>query len=183
MNSTNLTPPQRRSMTDEQIQEALGNAQADEAGITAAMELLETQAQLRDIEKMEFSSWVLEMERLGTPESLLAIENAKRAQQGLPPVAAPAAVAPVPVEAAPIAPPIAPVESVPVEDAAEVAAKLNELYSNPTPQEIPAPVFTESEFQATVSDTDLSSGSDLDDFDRLLAAETVVGAEDELTAI
>jgi nucleobase:cation symporter-1, NCS1 family len=188
MNSTNLTPPQRRSMTDEQIQEALGNAQADEAGITTAMELLETQAQLRDIEKMEFSSWVLEMERLGTPESLLAIENAKRAQQGLPPVAAqapiaPAAVAPVPVEAAPIAPPIAPVESVPVEDAAEVAAKLNELYSNPTPQEIPAPVFTESEFQATVSDTDLSSGSDLDDFDRLLAAETVVGAEDELTAI
>ncbi len=183
MNSTNLTPPQRRSMTDEQIQEALGNAQADEAGITAAMELLETQAQLRDIEKMEFSSWVLEMERLGTPESLLAIENAKRAQQGLPPVAAPAAVAPVPVEAAPIAPPIAPVESVPVEDAAEVAAKLNELYSHPTPQEIPAPVFTESEFQATVSDTDLSSGSDLDDFDRLLAAETVVGAEDELTAI
>jgi nucleobase:cation symporter-1, NCS1 family len=188
MNSPNLTPPQRRSMTDEQIQEALGNAQADEAGITTAMELLETQAQLRDIEKMEFSSWVLEMERLGTPESLLAIENAKRAQQGLPPVAAqapiaPAAVAPVPVEAAPIAPPIAPVESVPVEDAAEVAAKLNELYSNPTPQEIPAPVFTESEFQATVSDTDLSSGSDLDDFDRLLAAETVVGAEDELTAI
>ena len=189
MNSTNLTPPQRRSMTDEQIQEALGNAQADEAGITAAMELLETQAQLRDIEKMEFSSWVLEMERLGTTESLLAIENAKRAQQGLPPVAAqapvaPAAVAQVPVEAAPIAPaPIAPVESVPAEDAAEVAAKLNELYSNPTPQEIPAPVFTESEFQATVSDTDLSSGSDLDDFDRLLAAETVVGAEDELTAI
>jgi nucleobase:cation symporter-1, NCS1 family len=188
MNSTNLTPPQRRSMTDEQIQEALGNAQADEAGITAAMELLETQAQLRDIEKMEFSSWVLEMERLGTPESLLAIENAKRAQQGLPPVAAqapiaPVAVAQVPVEVAPIAPTIAPVESVPVEDAAEVAAKLNELYSNPTPQEIPAPVFTESEFQATVSDTDLSSGSDLDDFDRLLAAETVVGAEDELTAI
>jgi purine-cytosine permease-like protein len=189
MNSTNLTPPQRRSMTDEQIQEALGNAQADEAGITAAMELLETQAQLRDIEKMEFSSWVLEMERLGTPESLLAIENAKRAQQGLPPVAAqapvvPAAVAQAPVEAAPIAPaPIAPVESVPAEDAAEVAAKLNELYSSPTPQEIPAPVFTESEFQATVSDTDLSSGSDLDDFDRLLAAETVVGAEDELTAI
>lgn len=189
MNSTNLTPPQRRSMTDEQIQEALGNAQADEAGITAAMELLETQAQLRDIEKMEFSSWVLEMERLGTPESLLAIDNAKRAQQGLPPVAAqapiaPAAVAPVPVEAAPIAPAsIPPVESVPVEDAAEVAAKLNELYSSPTPQEIPAPVFTESEFQATVSETDLSSGSDLDDFDRLLAAETVVGAEDELTAI
>lgn len=189
MNSTNLTPPQRRSMTDEQIQEALGNAQADEAGITAAMELLETQAQLRDIEKMEFSSWVLEMERLGTPESLLAIDNAKRAQQGLPPVAAQAPIVPAPVEQVPFEPAtvapasIAPVEPVPVEDAAEVAAKLNELYSSPTPQEVPAPVFAESDFQASVSDTDLSSGSDLDDFDRLLAAETVVGAEDELTAI
>ena len=56
MDSTNFTPPARRSMTDEEITTALGNAQADEAGITSAMELLETQAQLRDIEKMEFSS-------------------------------------------------------------------------------------------------------------------------------
>ena len=196
MNSTNLTPPERRSMTDEQIQEALGNAHADEAGITAAMELLETQAQLRDIETMEFSSWVLEMERLGTPQSLLAIENAKRAQQGLPPVVEPAPIAPAPViqapiEVAPLEPVTtqpalvepAPVEPVQAEDAAAVAAKLNELYSSPTPQEVPAPVFAESEFEVTVSNTDLSSGSDLDDFDRLLAAETVVGAEDELTAI
>jgi purine-cytosine permease-like protein len=196
MNSTNLTPPERRSMTDEQIQEALGNAHADEAGITAAMELLETQAQLRDIEKMEFSSWVLEMERLGTPQSLLAIENAKRAQQGLPPVVETAPIAPAPViqapiEVAPVEPATiqpapaepAPVEPVQAEDAAAVAAKLNELYSSPTPQEVPAPVFAESEFEVTVSNTDLSSGSDLDDFDRLLAAETVVGAEDELTAI
>jgi purine-cytosine permease-like protein len=196
MNSTNLTPPERRSMTDEQIQEALGNAQADEAGITAAMELLETQAQLRDIEKMEFSSWVLEMERLGTSESLLAIENARRGQQGLPPVVELAPIAPAPVTQAPFeAAPVesaatlpsqvepGPVEPVQAEDAAAVAAKLNELYSNPTPQEVPAPVFAESEFEVTVSNTDLSSGSDLDDFDRLLAAETVVGAEDELTAI
>ena len=186
MNSTNLTPPERRSMTDEQIQDALGNAQADEAGITAAMELLETQAQLRDIEKMEFSSWVLEMERLGTPESLLAIDNAKRAQQGLPPVAQSAPVAPAPVEPpqAVISPlPIVEESVQPAEDAASVAAKLNELYSSPTPQEVPAPVFTESEFEVSVSNADLSSGSDLDDFDRLLAAETVVGAEDELTAI
>lgn len=196
MNSTNLTPPERRSMTDEQIQEALGNAQADEAGITAAMALLETQAQLRDIEKMEFSSWVLEMERLGTPESLLAIENAKRGQQGLPPVVELAPIAPAPINQAPFE--VAPVESaatlssqvepgpvepVQAEDAAAVAAKLNELYSNPTPQEVPDPVFAKTEFEVTVSNTDLSSGSDLDDFDRLLAAETVVGAEDELTAI
>ena len=73
-------------MTDEEITTALGNAQADEAGITAAMELLETQAQLRDIEKMEFSAWVIEMERNGSKEALLAVENAKRAQQGLEPL-------------------------------------------------------------------------------------------------
>ena len=182
MNSTNLTPPERRSMTDEQIQDALGNSQADEAGITAAMELLETQAQLRDIEKMEFSSWVLEMERLGTPQSLLAIDNAKRAQQGLPPVAETAPVAPA-APAPAQAPAPAPATPAQVEDAAAVAAKLNELYSSPTPQEVPAPVFAETDFEVAVSNSDLSSGSDLDDFDRLLAAETVVGAEDELTAI
>lgn len=199
MNSTNLTPPERRSMTDAQIQDALGNAQADEAGITAAMELLETQAQLRDIEKMEFSTWVIEMERLGTPESTLAVENAKRAQQGLPPVAAqaaapliePVAVAPV-VEAA-VQPEMPPTQA--TVDAVEVAAKLNEIYSNPVaqevtaealaelPAEVPAAVFADSDFEVELKTTELASGSDLDDFDRLLAAETVVGAEDELTAI
>lgn len=176
-------------MTDAQIQEALGNAQADEAGITAAMELLETQAQLRDIEKMEFSSWVIEMERIGSPEALLAVENAKRAQQGLEPLEAPT-VAPQVIE--------------PIED---VVSRLNDMYANQVAvpavveelvveevvveevaaevQEI-APFFTEQateEYAPEESAPEESAPEELDEFERLLAADTVVGAEDELTAL
>ena len=184
MDSTNFTPPARRSMTDAQIQEALGNAQADEAGITAAMELLETQAQLRDIEKMEFSSWVIEMERIGSPEALLAVENAKRAQQGLEPIEAPT-VAPQVIE--------------PIED---VVSRLNEIYANQAavPEVVEEPVVEESvveEFAAEAPEIaafftervteDLApeepASEELDEFERLLAADTVVGAEDELTAL
>jgi purine-cytosine permease-like protein len=202
MDSTNFNPPARRSMTDAEIQDALGNAQADEAGIMAAMELLETQAQLRDIEKMEFSSWVIEMERIGSPEALLAVENANRAQQGLPPLDSPTVV-PQPIE--------------PIED---VVSRLNDLYANQsvvepivestpaveaTPEEFVetpqiqiddldqvepeiAPFFVTSETADAIStgiddSNDSSEFEELDEFDRLLAADTVVGAEDELTAL
>lgn len=189
MDSTNFTPPARRSMTDAQIQEALGNAQADEAGITAAMELLETQAQLRDIEKMEFSSWVIEMERIGSPEALLAVENAKRAQQGLEPLEAPTVVPQV----------IEPIE--------DVVSRLNDMYANQVavPEvveelvveelvveevaaEVPeiAPFFTEQateESAPEASAPEASAPEELNEFERLLAADTVVGAEDELTAL
>jgi purine-cytosine permease-like protein len=199
MDSTNFTPPARRSMTDAQIQEALGNAQADEAGITAAMELLETQAQLRDIEKMEFSSWVIEMERIGSPEALLAVENAKRAQQGLEPLEAPTVVPQV----------IEPIE--------DVVSRLNDMYANQVavPEvveelvveevvveefavEVPeiAPFFTEQATEESAPEAsapeasapeasapEASAPEELDEFERLLAADTVVGAEDELTAL
>ena len=203
MDSTNFTPPARRSMTDEEITNALGNAQADEAGITAAMELLETQAQLRDIEKMEFSSWVLEMERNGSPQALLAVENAHRAQKGLEPL----------VELPPVAPPVPPIE--------DVVSHLNNLYaaqaqvSETTASETTAPDGIEPEGTATeveptllepeqslnlepdadalssvfeqVNDEEpappFETNEAFDEFDRLLAADTVVGAEDELTAL
>lgn len=177
MDSSNFTPPVRRSMTDAQIHEALGNAQADEAGITAAMELLETQAQLRDIEKMEFASWVIEMERIGSPEALLAVENAHRAQQGLPPLDAPTVV-PQSVE--------------PIEDA---VSRLNHFYANqviPEPIQQPEPELApepepiqqpEPEMESLPEATATSNQNDFDEFDRLLAADTVVGAEDELTAL
>ncbi|MFM2030568.1 MAG: hypothetical protein RI927_188 [Actinomycetota bacterium] len=181
-------------MTDAQIQEALGNAQADEAGITAAMELLETQAQLRDIEKMEFSSWVIEMERIGSPEALLAVENAKRAQQGLEPLEAPTVVPQV----------IEPIE--------DVVSRLNDMYANQVavPEvveelvveevvveevaaEVPeiAPFFTEQATEESAPEAsapeasapEASAPEELDEFERLLAADTVVGAEDELTAL
>ena len=197
MDFTNFTPPARRSMTDEEITTALGNAQADEAGITAAMELLETQAQLRDIEKMELSSWVLEMERNGSPEALLALENARRSQKGLEPLAA----------LPPVAPPIQPIEDVVshlnnlyASQAAAPIAPVEPVYEEPIvapepivePETVVAPepvvesafdeqLVTEAPFleaQASVPEDDF-----LDEFDRLLAADTVVGAEDEITAL
>ena len=182
MDSTNFTPPQRRSMTDQAIQEALGNAKADEAGISAAMELLETQAQLRDIEKMEFSAWVLEMEQNGSPEARLAVENAHRAQKGLGPLTS---LAPEPV-------PLPPIE--------DVVSHLNNLYANQAPVQPAEPqiaenpiaeaVFTEEQIEEQIEipvempiESPVIEVSLDDEFDRLLAADTVVGAEDELTAL
>ena len=197
MDSTNFTPPARRSMTDEEITTALGNAQADEAGITSAMELLETQAQLRDIEKMEFSAWVLEMERIGSPEALLAVENAKRAQSGLEPL----------TQLPQAQPNLAPIE--------DVVSHLNNLYAAQATAEPSIideePVIQESGLEEAVVEqvvieqvvieqvvaeepvlvesinvVDVQAEPivyDFDDFDRLLVADTVVGAEDELTAL
>ena len=197
MDSTNFTPPARRSMTDEEITTALGNAQADEAGITSAMELLETQAQLRDIEKMEFSSWVLEMERIGSPEALLAVENANRAQKGLEPL----------TQLPQAQPNLAPID--------DVVSHLNNLYASQATAEASLiaeePVIQESGLEEAVVEQVVieqvvieqvvaeepvlvesinvveiqpeSVGDDFDEFDRLLAADTVVGAEDELTAL
>ena len=186
MDSTNFTPPARRSMTDEEITTALGNAQADEAGITSAMELLETQAQLRDIEKMEFSSWVLEMERIGSPEALLAVENAHRAQKGLEPLSALPQAEPA----------VAPID--------DVVSHLNNLYANHAPiqyEPTTEPVQQEPEADAAVveefvieevvteepievvQEPESSLDTDIDEFERLLVADTVVGAEDEVTAL
>ena len=169
MDSTNFTPPARRSMTDEEITAALGNAQADEAGITAAMQLLETQAQLRDIEKMEFSSWVIEMERIGSPQALLAVENAHRAQKGLEPLA----------ELPNAEPAVAPIQ--------DVVSHLNNLYASQTPETSPQqpensePEVTSQELPEPSAPAESTSA--FDEFDRLLAADTVVGAEDEITAL
>jgi purine-cytosine permease-like protein len=208
MDSTNFTPPARRSMTDEEITTALGNAQADEAGITSAMELLETQAQLRDIEKMEFSSWVLEMERIGSPEALLAVENANRAQKGLDPLSelpqTQPNLAPIddvvshlnnlyasqatPQEVTPVAEPVVeePVFETPIVGEPEHAE--SPLVEEPVAEEsvaeepvIEAPVFVEPISFVEVQPEPVAD--DFDEFDRLLAADTVVGAEDEVTAL
>ena len=205
MDSTNFTPPARRSMTDQEIQDALGNATADEAGITAAMELLETQAQLRDIEKMEFSSWVIEMERNGSPEARLAVENAHRAQKGLEPLTQ--------LEVEP--PKVAPIEDVvshlnnlyasqaaaqPVEPVIEQAQPPHEFVVQEPAANTDVPVADESEFEVESQDftevgfelshhdvepvtVDVEDSEQDSEFERLLAADTVVGAEDELTAL
>ncbi len=82
MYESRFTPPSRSSLTDAQLQDALTLAQADEAGILAAMALLEEQAALREIEKLEFASWEAELLASGDPQALFAINN-ERAKRGL----------------------------------------------------------------------------------------------------
>jgi purine-cytosine permease-like protein len=82
MDDSRFTPPVRRSLTDAQLQEALTIAQADEAGILAAMNLLEEQAALRESEKLEFAGWEAELLSTGSPEAIQAI-NRERQQRGL----------------------------------------------------------------------------------------------------
>lgn len=81
-----FTPPARQSMSDSELQEALGAAHANEAGILAAMELLERQSALREIDDRSFQVWVDELTAIGTPQALHAIENAKRINSGLEPI-------------------------------------------------------------------------------------------------
>ncbi|MEY4019209.1 MAG: hypothetical protein RLZZ590_509, partial [Actinomycetota bacterium] len=82
MDDSRFTPPVRRSLTDAQLQEALTIAQADEAGILAAMNLLEEQAALRESEKLEFASWEADLLSTGSPEAIQAI-NSERQQRAL----------------------------------------------------------------------------------------------------
>lgn len=82
MDDSRFTPPVRRSLTDAQLQEALTIAQADEAGILAAMNLLEEQAALRESEKLEFVGWEADLLSTGSPEAMQAI-NRERQLRGL----------------------------------------------------------------------------------------------------
>ncbi len=82
MDDSRFTPPVRRSLTDAQLQEALTIAQADEAGILAAMNLLEEQAALRESEKLEFAGWEADLLSTGSPEAMQAI-NRERQLRGL----------------------------------------------------------------------------------------------------
>lgn len=79
-----FTPPVRKSMTDQELQDALGAAKADEAGIVGAMELLEQQSALREQDNLEFAVWVQELESIGTSEALAAIRNAQPSESKAP---------------------------------------------------------------------------------------------------
>ncbi|MEY4262491.1 MAG: hypothetical protein RLY88_199 [Actinomycetota bacterium] len=190
-------------MTDAELQDALGNSQADEAGILKAMELLETQAQLRDIEKMEYASWLLRMEQLGTPEALLAIENANRAQQGLEPLDALPASQPAVEdvvanlnalfgaktenvadvqEVSPAVEPLPAVESSPVVEPFQYVDAVTHESAVIEPIETPdtfAEFFTEIENEEAEQAPEPVSvaASEIEAFDM------VIGAEEELTAI
>jgi len=86
MDSIPFSPPERRAMSDADLQEALGSAKADQQGIEAAMWLLDTESALREEDKIAFQNWADQMLSIGSPEALRALENANRAAQGLPPI-------------------------------------------------------------------------------------------------
>ncbi len=86
MDSIPFNPPAPQAMSDADLQEALGSARADQEGIEAAMWLLDTQSALRDEDRLAFQNWRNQLESIGTPDALAAIENALRARQGLPPL-------------------------------------------------------------------------------------------------
>lgn len=70
-------------MTDEEISQKLGSASADEAGMIAAMEFLETQTNLREQDNQAIAAWVSKMNASDDPRAKVAVENFERAKLGL----------------------------------------------------------------------------------------------------
>ena len=115
MESSQFNPPQRTSLNDVELAAAIGESHKDEAGILAAMQLLESQTQLRENDERAKVVWEDQMLRIGTPEALRALDNARRVDDGLEPIPyeAPKPVEPEPFEPEPVEP--EPVEPEPVE--------------------------------------------------------------------
>jgi len=86
MELSEFNPPIRQSLTDEQISQKLGAAAADEAGMLAAMEFLETQTKLRDEDNRATEAWLEKMRSSSDPRSEIALQNFERAKQGLEPL-------------------------------------------------------------------------------------------------
>lgn len=192
------TPPARRSMTDEQLQDALGAARADESGIVAAMELLEAQSALRDQDNLEFEFWAAEIEAIGTPEALRAVANARRVIAGLEAIEfihpADSVVVDEPIEHEATS---EPTKQVGVNDSVdEVTASLNAFYNPSTSTstqasfepvvELPAETFVEAPLEpevVTPVESLVASGRESTvgelEFDSILSAEDVATEEQE----
>lgn len=86
MDLSQFKPPVRLSMSDEEIYQALGSAQASEDGIAKAMAIVEEQANLREHDNKLFAEWVALMQASPEPQARIALENVERAKQGLEPL-------------------------------------------------------------------------------------------------
>ena len=114
MDLSEFKPPVRLSMSDEEIYQALGSAQASEDGIAKAMAIVEEQANLREHDNKLFNEWVARMQISGAPEAKIALENLERAKQNLEPL--------------PLTPP-----------AQDIASSLNAVYAAPTDEPVIEP--------------------------------------------
>lgn len=86
MDQSEFKPPVRLSMTDEEIYQALGNAQATEDGLAKAMAIVEEQANLREHDNQLHAEWVSRMQASEDPLAKIALENLERTQAGLEPL-------------------------------------------------------------------------------------------------
>jgi len=127
-----LTPPVRKSMSDDELADLVKNAQGDEAALLNAMQILGDQAKLREEDDKALASWISKTESLGTPEAKFAVENAKRISKGLEPLQPEPAAVQVP---APIEEP-APIQELAASEEPEPEAASAEIVD----QELPAPV-------------------------------------------
>jgi len=138
-------------MTDEEIYQALGNAQATEDGLAKAMAIVEEQANLREHDNKLHAEWLARMQASEDPLAKIAIENVDRLRNGLDllpltatPEEIPAVVAEV-VEIIEIEVPATETFVEPEQDPFE--ALLNEAASEATsaisvPGNVPAPAVT-----------------------------------------
>jgi hypothetical protein len=83
MDQSEFKPPVRLSMTDEEIYQALGNAQATEDGLAKAMAIVEEQANLREHDNQLHAEWLASMQASADPLAKIALENVDRLRNGL----------------------------------------------------------------------------------------------------
>lgn len=86
MESSNLQPPIRRALSNAQLEIRVNQATASNEGFEAVMQLLVAQEALRAQDEAEIAKWISTLLSHGSPEALLAVENFKRAEQGLTPL-------------------------------------------------------------------------------------------------
>jgi len=89
MDQNNFIPPVRQSLTDEEINRQIGSVTADADGMLAAMELVETQTNLREQDNLAFNTWHEQMLSSEDPRAKVALENLERAKSGLEPLPIP----------------------------------------------------------------------------------------------
>lgn len=139
MDLSDLTPPARRSQTDEQIAIKLGSATADEAGMLEAMNFLEEQTALREEDNRSIAEWKSRLEQSDDPRAAIALENFERAKSGL---------APLPLDVPVVSEPTPVATPEPIGAAEEAAEEFEELLS--ASAEVPVPVVEAIEPQPAV---------------------------------
>ena len=123
-------------MSDEEIYQALGSAQASEDGLARAMAIVEEQANLREHDNQLFAEWVARMQASDAPQAKLALENIERAKQGLEPL-------PITADIQAELPPVAPVD--------DIVAALNAAHSeNAAPNSEPVQPETEEDIPVSI---------------------------------